>query len=102
MSGRVFATFILSLLAGMVLGAVLFNSYYEVSERILEEYNFFLMFLPAIAFFVVGYFAGSRGNAQEFSYRPMFQGNVQSLGRDGEKIVMLSIKRAGIVREKGR
>lgn len=102
MSGMVVLVVVLSLLTGAVLGIVVYNNYYGLSESIMEKYDLAFMLLPSIAMFVVGYFLGGRGKGaqSDFAYRPMFQGNVQPLGREGDRIVMVALRRAGIVREK--
>jgi len=97
--GRILATFVLSLAAGMVIGAVLYNNYYHVSERILEEYDLFFMLLPSIATFFAGLFAGRAGRKQTVEFRFMYQGRPQNLGREGEKILAAALRRAGIVKE---
>jgi len=101
-AGKIVLTFIISLMTGAILGAVIYNNYYELSESIMEKYDLVFMLLPSLTMFVVGYFLGGRGkrSQSDFTYRPLFQGNVQQLGRDGEKIVMVALQRAGIVREK--
>lgn len=99
---RILVTAFLCVLAGMVLGAVAYIHYYHISTTILEKYNLPLVVLPALAFLVVGYMVGKRGNKkEEFSYKPLFQGKVQVLN-EGEKILKVSMERSGMVREKGR
>jgi len=98
----VILVFIFALLAGAVLGVIVYNKYYEISEPVMEKYDVVIMFIPAISLFTVGYVLGTRmkGATADINYRPMFQGNVQQLGREGEKIVMVALQRAGIIREK--
>lgn len=99
--GAIIVTFIFSILAGAVLGVVVYNNYYEISESIMERYDFFIMFIPSISLFTVGYLLGTRTKGSgEINYRPVFQGNVQQLGKEGEKVIMVALQRAGIVRDK--
>ncbi|HDH45022.1 MAG TPA: hypothetical protein ENG66_06510 [Thermococcus sp.] len=100
MSG-VILVMILSLIAGMIIGAVAYNQCYEVSEKLLEKYDLFFMAFPAIAMFIAGYFAGRGTGRRRSGYKPLFQGRPQQLGTDGERILMASLKRAGIVRKGG-
>ena len=100
-AGKILATLILSLLTGAILGALIYNRYYYISEKVLTEYNFIVISILMISMFVVGVFVGkSTGGSRTSEYKPMFQGRPQQLGKDGEKIVMASLKRAGIVKER--
>lgn len=98
----IFLVFIFALLAGAVLGVIVYNKYYEISEAVMEKYDIVIMFIPAISLFTVGYVIGTRskGGVADINYKPLFQGNVQQLGREGEKVVMVALQRAGIIREK--
>lgn len=100
-AGR-FVAIILTLFAGMIIGAVLYNNYYEISKEVMLKYDLLLMFIPSLGFFAAGYLAGGgRKKKETFSYRPLFQGKVQSLDAEGERIVAVALRRSGIVREKG-
>lgn len=99
-AGKVAVTFILSLITGAVLGVAVYNHYYQLSEDVLVKYDLIFLIMPSLTMFVVGYFVGGRGKSTEFTYRPMFQGQPQQLGKDGERIMMVALQRAGIVREK--
>lgn len=102
MSEKILAVFIFALITGMIFGALIYNHYYRISEKLLEEYNLFFMMFPAIAMFAAGFFIGRGGGGkQRAEYRPLFQGRPQQLGQDGERIVMASLRRVGIVKEEG-
>jgi len=102
MSGKMLAVFVLTLIAGMIFGAIIYNHYYQISERLLEKYDLIFMFFPAIAMFAAGFFIGrGSGGKQKIEYRPLFQGRPQQLGQDGERIVMSALRRVGIVKEEG-
>lgn len=100
-AGKIALTFILALMTGAILGAVIYNHYYELSETIMEKYDLLFMTFPALTMFVVGYFIGHRGqNGVEREYKPIFHGNVQQLGKEGDKIITIALQRAGLIREK--
>jgi len=102
MAGKILAVFIFTLITGMIFGALIYNHYYQISEKLLEKYDLFFMMFPAIAMFVAGFFVGrSSGGKKKVEYRPMFQGRPQQLGQDGERLVMASLRRVGMVREEG-
>jgi len=102
MMGKILLIFLTTLTAGMVLGAIVYNHYYRISEPLLEKYDLFFTFFPALALFVAGFFAGRHGSSKrKFDYKPMFQGRPQQLGQEGERLLMSSMKRVGLVREGG-
>jgi len=102
MAGKILAVFIFTLITGMIFGAIIYNHYYQVSERLLEKYDLFFMMFPAIAMFVAGFFVGRAGSGKKkVEYRPMFQGRPQQLGQDGERLIMSALRRVGMVREEG-
>jgi len=83
------AVFIFTLITGMIFGAIIYNHYYQVSERLLEKYD-------------LGFFVGrGSGGKKKVEYRPMFQGRPQQLGQDGERLIMSALRRVGMVREEG-
>ena len=102
MTGKTFAVFVFTLITGMVFGALIYNHYCQISEKLLEKYDLFFMMFPAIAMFVAGFFVGRAGSGKKkVEYRPMFQGRPQQLGQDGERLIMSALRRVGMVREEG-
>jgi len=101
MSEKILLAFVLTLVAGMIFGAIIYNHYYQVSERLLEKYDLIFMVFPAIAMFAAGFLIGRGSGKQRAEYRPLFQGRPQQLGQDGERIVMSALRRVGIVKEEG-
>ena len=102
MTGKTFAVFVFTLITGMIFGALIYNHYYQISEKLLEKYDLFFMMFPAIAMFVAGFFVGrGSGDKKKVEYRPLFQGKPQQLGQDGERLVMSALRRVGMVREDG-
>jgi len=101
-TGRLLAVFVFALITGVILGVVAYNQYYQISEKLLMEYNIVFMVFPAVAMFVAGFLIGRSGSGEKKTeYRPMFQGRPQQLGQDGERLVMSALRRVGIVREGG-
>jgi len=102
MAGKILAVFIFTLITGMIFGALIYNHYYQISEKLLEKYDLFFMMFPAIAMFVAGFFVGRAGSGKKkVEYRPLFQGKPQQLGQDGERLIMSALRRVGMVREEG-
>lgn len=97
---KVLAAFALALVTGMIFGALVYNHYYQISEKLLEKYDLFFMAFPAIAMFAAGFFIGRGSNhKKKVEYKPLFQGKPRQLGQDGERIIMSALRRVGMVRE---
>lgn len=101
MSGKTLIVFVLTLVTGVILGALAFNYYYQISERLLEKYDLAFIVFPAIAMFVVGFLVGRGSKEKKAEYKPLFQGRPQQLGLEGEKLVVSALRRVGMVREEG-
>jgi len=92
----------LSLIVGAIIGIVIYNNYYEASSKIMEEYDLIFMILPSLLLFAVGYYVGSHsGGSGGMDYKPLFQGQPRQLS-DGDRVLMVSLQRAGIVRERDK